>query len=422
MRILMLSPGYPFPTDNGAKRRVLASAAYMSKHHELTIVAFQNPNSNPPSSPEKCQLKWNEYIINQNEKGKIETAIKAFFSKYSYPEVKYWNGNYQKIVSQLLSSHNFDCIWVHFLFMAAYIKEIFSKRKYGKKHNMPLLLLDQHNVDELTYRSFLKINTNIFMKSYAYLEMKKAQWLQKKWFHEFDAIFCVSKEDLRKTSEYVGENTELWLTPNGVDIDYFRVPVQEENTKKDAILIFGASLDVKMNQDAVFWFCSSIWPLIKAKISDAQFWIVGRNPNYEIKKLSGKQGIKVTGTVPDVRDYYRLGKVFVVPLRLGGGTKLKTLEAMAMGLPVVSTAVGAQGLEVTSGQHLYLADKPEEFADRVVELMRDPIKAALMGEAARLLVEKTYSWTYIMSEVEEKLKHLWMRKKKKEEDLRGANH
>jgi glycosyltransferase involved in cell wall biosynthesis len=161
-----------------------------------------------------------------------------------------------------------------------------------------------------------------------------------------------------------------------------------------------------MNQDAVHWFVERIYQLVRQEVSDGQFWIVGQEPPPAVRKLSSISGVRVTGTVTDVREYYAQAKVFVVPMRLGGGTKLKTLEAMAMGLPVVSTTVGAQGLEVEPGRHLHIADEPEVFAARVVELLQDRRKAISMGAQARTLVEQRYSWERIVSGIEDRLVHL----------------
>jgi len=238
------------------------------------------------------------------------------------------------------------------------------------------------------------------------LEMLKAKYLQKRWFPRFDAILCVASEDLQKTAEYVDSRTSLWLVPNGVDIDYFRPVSQPDPQERTLTLVFGASMDVAMNQDAVHWFAASILPRIKQQVPDVQFWIVGRDPPATVRSLAEREGITVTGTVPDVRDYYRQAAVFVVPLRAGGGTKLKTLEAMAMGLPIVSTTVGAQGLDVESGRHLYIADNPKVFAAYVIELLEDRNKAVQMGGEARRLVEQQYSWTSIVGEVDRKLTDL----------------
>jgi len=414
MRMLMLSAAYPLPPDNGAKRRILVTASHLSQQYDLTLVSLREPKPISMLPDEKHEGLWQDCIVEQPARSKLQTALKAVFSRHSYAQVKYWNDNLREIVVGKLTTQHFDCLWVQFLFMSAYIEKIFSGSQWGHKQSRPILVLDQHNVDELTFRRFLSSKANFAQKIYAALEMLKARQLQKQWFPRFDAILCVSPEDLQKTAQYVDKSTSLWLAPNGVDIGYFQPLAQQDSRERTSILVFGGSLDVKMNQDAVLWFSASIFPLIKQRIPDVQFWIVGRNPTSEIWKLAKREGIKVTGTVADVRDYYRQAKVFVVPLRLGGGTKLKTLEAMAMGLPIVSTAVGAQGLDIKSGQHICIADRPEDFAARVVELMKDPDKARRIGAEARLLVEKKYSWSSIMGDVDDKLKNLfWERESQK---------
>ncbi len=411
MRILMLSAANPLPVDNGAKRRILATVSHLSQHHDLTLVSLQEPNPSAVLSSDTYEELWQDYVVDHPIQSKLQTALKACFSTHSYSQVKYWNHTLREVVARMLTTQHFDCIWVHFLFMVIYLKQCFPKGQSGQKPSRPIFVLDQHNVDELTFRRFLSSKANFAQKIYASLEMLKARQLQKRWFPRFDAILCVSQEDLQKTAQYTDRSTNLWLAPNGVDIGYFQPPAQEDSKERRSILVFGGSLDVKMNQEAVLWFSASIFPLIKQRIPDVQFWIVGRNPTSEIWKLVERDGIKVTGTVVDVRDYYRQAKVFVVPLRLGGGTKLKTLEAMAMGLPVVSTAVGAQGLDIKSGQHICIADTPEDFATRVVELMKDPDKIRRLGAEARLLVEKKYSWSSIMDDVDDKLENLFLERK-----------
>ena len=407
MRILMLSPAYPLPPDNAAKRRILVTASQLSQNCDLTLLSLREPQSlsiNPGGNDEAL---WQDSLIDQPIKSKWQTALKAAFSKNSYSQVKYWNRNLQESMGRILTTQNFDCLWIQFLFMVNYIEPFFSKSRWSRKHSRPILVLDQHNVDEITFRSFLTGQTSYPLKFYAAVEWVKARHLQKRWFPRFDAILCVSPEDLQKTAEYVDNSSSLWLAPNGVDIEYFRPLAPQDSGDRKSILVFGGSLDVKMNQDAVLWFSASILPLIKRRIPDVRFWVVGRTPPPEIWKLAEQEGVKITGTVADVRDYYRQAKVFVVPLRLGGGTKLKTLEAMAMGLPIVSTAVGAQGLDIKSGQHICIADRPEDFAARVVELIAEPDKARGLGAEARRLVEKKYSWSGIMRDVEDKLKNLF---------------
>ena len=414
MRILMLSGSYPIPTDNGAKRRIFATADYLSLHHDLTLVSFLECNQFAMLN-NSSQVPWQDYLIDLPIKNRFSTALKSCFSKQSYGQVKYWNHNFQSLVDGILSKQHFDCIWIQHFNMVPYIEQYFIQSRSDQTKSVPIFVLDQHNVDELYYGSFLTDETNIGMKLYVYFEVVKARHLQKKWFPRFDAILCVASEDIQKTTQYVESCSGIWLAPNGVDIRYFQPIANKEFKERTSILVFGASFDVLMNQDAVRWFSGSILPSIKQQVPDVQFWIVGRNPTPEIQNLAGKRGISITGTVPDVRDYYKQADVFVVPLRNGGGTKLKTLEAMAMGLPVVSTSVGVQGLDVESGKHLYVVDNPEDFASSTVELLKNRVKAVSMGTEARRLVKQKYSWTGIMVDIERKLIDLLQKQESKRE-------
>ena len=413
MQILMLSPAYPLPADNGAKRRILASVRHLSLHHEVTMVSLREHNLSDERPLEiSHDVQWRDYITDLAFKYRIQTAIRSCFSTYSYGQVKYRDHKFQLIVERILDTQLFDCIWVHFLNMAPYVEQCFTENRSWRHLSRTIFVLDEHNVDEMYYRSFLTSKLNAAWRMYAGLETLKAKRLQWRWFPRFDAILCVSSDDLQKTAQYVDSRTSLWLAPNGVDIDYFQ-PIPREDLRGLApTLVFGGSMDVAMNQDAVSWFCESILPPIKLEVPDVRFWIVGRNPSSNVRKLAERQGINVTGTVPDVRDYYRQAAVFVVPLRIGGGTKLKTIEAMAMSLPIVSTSIGAQGLEVASGRHLYIADSPTVFAERVIELLKNRDKAVSLGEEARYLVEQKYSWSSIMDEVDCKLIDLFHRRLK----------
>jgi len=392
--------GCPVPADNGTRRRIFASGVYLSQKHDVTFLSLRENVSGGGLRSDENEVPWRQVNVDMRTSGRLSSALKGLVSTKSYAQVKYWNKEFQSMLVNLTDGQQFDAIWVHQLIMARYVEHILLKYRGEERHNLPLMVLDQHNVDELYFRSYLAARVNIGWKMYAFLEVLKAKHLQKKWYPRFDAILCVAPEDVQKTAEYVSENTEIWLTPNGVDLEYFRPTEQVQSREIQPVLVFGGSLDVSMNQDAVIWFTSKILPLIGKHLPEIQFLIVGREPPPEIQRLSNLERVTVTGTVADVRSYYRQAAVFVAPLRVGGGTKLKVLEAMAMALPVVSTAVGAQGLNAESGRHLLVADNPNDFAGRVVELLNDREKAAQMGAAARRFVEEKYGWNAIFAEAE----------------------
>jgi glycosyltransferase involved in cell wall biosynthesis len=403
MRVLMLAPAYPFPADDGAKRRIASVARHVARRHDLTLVSLGDaaPEAAPPGNGAE---RWRNLVVPHHDAGRLRTAVRACFTTRSFGQVRYWNAELQAVVDRLLATERFDCVWIHMLHMAPYAGRLLRLPPGSAR---PVLVLDQHNVDEQYFRSFLGSTTDASRKAFAALEMLKARRAQERWFPAFDAILCVSEDDLCETARFVDGRTGLVLAPNGVDLEYFAPIDRGERRRPDAPVVFGGSLDATMNQHAVRWFLERVFPEVARRRRGTRFWIVGRNPTPALRALASGRGATITGTVADVREYYRRAGVFVVPLHMGGGTKLKTLEAMAMALPIVSTRVGAQGLDVQSGRHLHVADDPEAFAAGRVSVVSDVAGAAALGAAARRLVERRYAWDRILDEVDRELTARW---------------
>jgi glycosyltransferase involved in cell wall biosynthesis len=181
--------------------------------------------------------------------------------------------------------------------------------------------------------------------------------------------------------------------PTGVDTDFFR---PKEYTERTNNIVFTGSMDWLPNEDAIRWFVDVIFPLIRYKVPDAVLTVVGRNPAASLQELaSADSGVVVTGRVPDVRPYMNKASVYVVPIRIGGGTRLKVYEAMAMGLPIVSTTIGAEGLSVKDGENILLRDDPEAFAKAVVHLLADAKAASAIGKASAQHVFENFSWAEV---------------------------
>lgn len=341
---------------------------------------------------------WRTFLVPLHQKNKLYVLLRAFASRYTYAQIKFYSNELQDALEKLFSKERFDVIWVNFLDMATYLLKI---KTSNWKHS--LLILDQHNLDESVWNSFLKSHINPVWKLFALWEVIKVKQLQARYLPVFDIILSVSKDDIKATQPYINTHTQVWLTPNGADTRYFKSVSSLRKNCPNPRVVFGGAMDVTMNQDGVLWFIKEVYPLVHKKIPSIQFWIVGRNPPLKIQRLNKIPGVHVTGTICDVRDYYAHADVFIVPVRLGGGTKLKTLEAMAMALPIVSTPTGVQGLQALSGKHLYIANDAETFANRIIELIRDREKAMVMGKEARYFVEKHNSWDAIVNNTEKKL-------------------
>ena len=183
---------------------------------------------------------------------------------------------------------------------------------------------------------------------------------------------------------------KLTVIPTGVDVDYFQpMPVEEIANS----LVFTGSMDWLPNEDAIFYFVDAILPLIKQQCPDVSLEVVGRSPSRKLQALAEtEKSVRLTGWVEDIRPFVARGSVCIVPLRIGGGTRLKIFEAMAMSKAVVSTSVGAEGLPVRSGENILLADTPGDFAGSVISLLRDSNQRQRLGTAARALVQENYSW------------------------------
>jgi glycosyltransferase involved in cell wall biosynthesis len=204
-----------------------------------------------------------------------------------------------------------------------------------------------------------------------------------------DRVLTVSETDREAFAPFVDPG-KLTVIPTGVDVDYFQ-PMPVEETRNS--LVFTGSMDWLPNEDAILYFADAILPLIKQQCPEVCLEVVGRGPSRKLQALAetGKS-IRLTGWVDDIRPFVARGSICIVPLRIGGGTRLKIFEAMAMGKAVVSTSVGAEGLPVQSGENILLADTSNDFADSVISLLRDSTKRKQLGTSARTMVQEKYSW------------------------------
>jgi len=192
------------------------------------------------------------------------------------------------------------------------------------------------------------------------------------------------------------------VVPNGVDLDFYQPQIVGPAPGVDAnSLVFTGKMDYRPNVDAVLWFVDEVLPLITAQIPNVCFFAVGQSPHERLARLADPPRVTITGRVPDTRPYIAGAGIYVVPLRIGGGTRLKVLEAMAMGQAIVSTQLGCDGFAFEDGQEVRFADEPAAFAETAVELLRDRDQAAALGRRARAYVETNFGWDTIVPRFEE---------------------
>lgn len=395
MKILVLCRDLPLPLTSGEKIRCYHILKGLSQHHDVTLISLIHQNDDLKYVEELGRFCTNVYPIRIRFL-KSFSAFKSFFSSQPWDTEAFYTKQVMLKIKTLITSDRYDLIWVNFLSMATYLDEKIASKA--------ICVLDQHNVDELVWANYSKTSDNLAMKIFSKINVRKLDVLQNKILKYFDAIICVSKEDAEYMRKKIPNGTNVYIIPNGVDIEYFRP--EKRNCKKSNRILLCASMDVTMNIDAALYFANKIFPLVRAEIDDCEFWVVGRNPNRQLRNLVKKGHINVTGTVDDIRPYYAKAKVFVAPYRFGGGTKLKILEAVAMGLPIVSSPIGCQGINVAQLPQIVVRDDVQGFAQAVIAALESN-KSDLYEEYSEVTSKFTeiYSWNNISMLVESMLEN-----------------
>ena len=294
----------------------------------------------------------------------------------------------------MLAQCAFDIVQCEFSYMGAYAGS--RPRRGGAKW-----VMDAHNVEFRLNQTLARTTeglSGLVYRKYADREARLRRREELEACHQMDRVITVSASD-REILRRDAPGLEVDVVSNGVDVSWFAPSGSLESARRPSAVFVG-KMDYRPNVDAVRWFCREILPFVKSRIPAFAFTICGSNPVASVLELEKIAGVVVTGRVPDTRPYLDEAAVAVVPLRAGSGTRLKLLEAMAMGRPVVSTRIGAEGLDVVSGEHFAEVESANAFAQRVVELLENPGERERLGRAGRGLVEASYGWPAIVSRLE----------------------
>jgi glycosyltransferase involved in cell wall biosynthesis len=315
---------------------------------------------------------------NQKKSNKRFYQFLSLFSNKTYQYFQYHSDDMQNRIDSLCEANSYDLILAEFSQMGYYRfpKEI---TKY----------VDQHNVEyEIMQRTF-ETEKSPLRKLLAKSEFKKYYRQEIENCEKFDGCLTTSQRDADILKDRMQSDTRFHVIPNGVDSEFFqRIDVQQDPN----LILFTGTISYYPNVEGILWFTKNVWPLIKQKRPDSLFCIAGKSPPAEIQALTSDPSIEVTGAVDDMRDYYARATVVVVPLRVGGGTRLKILEAMAMEKAIVSTGVGAEGIDYTNNKDILIEDEPEAFADATIKVMDSEDLKSTLQTHGRVLVERLYDW------------------------------
>ena len=383
LKILFLSPTVPFPLTDGGRIRVYNLLKQIAQKSDVTLLALETQPTDTDGVAELQQLGIQVHLVpNAPTLPRVAfgTLVKAFFKRQPITVARYDVPAYRKKLRALLANETFDL--VHY--------EMFHVAQFHTETDLPSVL-SQQNVDSAIWRRLCSETANPFYKFAYWTQQLAFQRYERLLSPKFDALTCTSDIDAAVFEKHCAKDA-IEIIPNGVDITHYQPDLTAETP---AYLIYIGSMDWYPNEDAVAFFADEVLPRIQEKVPDVKFSIVGGNPSTQVQKLAARNGIVVTGRVPEIKPYFAETTVFVVPLRIGSGTRLKILEALAMGKAIVSTSVGAEGLDLKNGKEIFIADAPTAFADAVTRLLTDSELRRRIGENGRARVEQDYDWRSI---------------------------
>ncbi|MCB0254176.1 MAG: glycosyltransferase [Anaerolineae bacterium] len=383
MNILFLSTWFPYPLDNGSRIRTFYLSQALATHHELTIVAF-NPEARNSDNHVATQQRTGMRVVPVAD-DPFRYANLPTLVKYLSPiPVTLWPSRaMEKTVERLISNSRWD----------AFVAFQSPVARYARRVAAPVHIFDLDAALSHTMYQHFKAQTSPPARIRAWLSWQKAQQREASLVKGFDICTIASTHELNHLQHLIGSTgAKAVVIPNGVDCAHNH---PNHRPKIPGRLVFNGSLAYQANHDAMRFFLSQIYPIMQATSHELTVTITGSTKGVTLASLALDNSVHLTGFVDDVRIPVAEAEVCVVPLRQGGGTRLKILEAMALGTPVVATSKGAEGLEVAPGKHLLVADDPATFARYTLDLLADPALRDRLAINARRLVEERYDWQII---------------------------
>jgi glycosyltransferase involved in cell wall biosynthesis len=393
VRILWVKAGKLLPVDTGGKIRSYNILRHLALGHEVTLLSYYGGKKDPAyETAVQRELSGTQIIrtgaLDGNALAQSIDYLRRVFQTAPFAVSKFTHPVVRRAVTLGLAAKQFDVAVCDFLS---------ASLNFPDRLSTPAVLF-QHNVETALWRRMASTETNP-VKQFAYrIEAAKMARYERLSLAKFHHVIAVSDHD-RQQMLAMDPECAITVVPTGVDTQKY--PVSPPAHADPPRIVFTGSMDWEPNLDAVTYFCLDVFPRVRAEYPAALFQIVGRNPHPRVQQLASEH-VQVTGTVPSVAEYLRDATLVIVPLRIGGGTRLKIFEAMAMGKALVSTSIGAEGLDVQSGRDLILADDPAAFADAILSLIRDASLRQQYERAAATLAAQ-YDWSRIVQRFAEVL-------------------
>lgn len=399
LRILLLTPQLPYPPQQGTSLRNFHILRGLAQDHEVHLLSFVE------------QLNVSQTVVTDQKTAAVLDKLCASLTTVPAPQrsrgQRLWrlvsnpdpdmahrlaSATFSDALEKLLSQVAFDVVQIEGIELAFVLPEI-RRAQPGA-----VIVFDDHNAEaELQRRTFatdIRTPTRWVGAAYSFIQWRRLRRYERWVVEDSDGVSVVSEADRRHLRELT-PNVEPVVIPNCIDVEAYADLSENKSEQYRHDILFVGKMDYRPNVDAVLWFGKEIWPLVRQARPDATWAVVGKQPHARLQPLKEAPGVTVTGEVADVKPYLANAQVYVMPFRIGSGTRLKLIEALASGVPTVSTHVGAEGYALEHGKHILLHDDPLPFAEAVYCLLQDEEKRGRLQSAGRDFA-KAYDWRRIV--------------------------
>ena len=384
-KVLVVSAHLPFPPRWGFGTRVYQLMRQIASRHDATLLCYAAPGD---ENVERLRKEFPVEVVQRPKQSvlrKRASQLRSLASRVPYDVWTTHSREMQQVIDRLCAEQRFELVQLE-----STLLELFRFPPESR------IVLDEHNVDYEVYARMHETERSPLRRAfYRSQERRFVRFEQRSW-QEVAAVVATSEREAEIVRRHAPD-TLVAAVPNGVDVEYFRpdpAPVEP------GTLVFNGVLDYRPNIDGVNFLVDEVLPLVRRRRPDVKVRVVGRGSESAVEALR-RRGVDATGEVPDVRPYLQGAEVVVVPIRMGSGTRLKVVEGLAMGKPVVSTTLGCEGVNVRDGEHLLIGDTAEVFALQILHLFEHPEVGEVLGRAGRELTEREYSWDYAGERLED---------------------
>lgn len=377
MNVLVVALQLPFPPRSGVNMRVYQLMRQIAARHDVTLLSYARPDQRDDVAALRRQFPV--HVVERTPPARIArraAQLRSIASTLPFAATEFHTPEMERALHELCATQAFDIVQLEGALLCGMAIP-----------DGPRVVLDEHNIDYEVFQRMCESERSVVRRVFHSLEYRRFRRFERQAWTRIHGCAVTSEREV-PIVRVAAPSTPTAAVPNGVDLEYF---APSDAPVVPRTVVFNGTLDYRPNFDATSHLVDEIWPLVRERCPDAELTVVGKGSDAQLRRFR-REGVVLTGEVPDLRPYLQRAAVVAVPVRMGGGTRLKVVEGLAMGKAMVSTTLGCEGVAVEDGVNLLIADGAQAFASTLLRLFEDPARGEALGAAGRRLIEDEYSW------------------------------